>query len=203
MPEPLKKKPKKPTLRQAIAIKEIVASRGKTPVQRAMREAGYDETTIKNPKNLTDSIAYKDVLAAAGLTDDFLAKGTRELAEASTLKEYTFPHTSGHLLVPESTKGLEEGEEPKMKEERTLTPISDKEIKKIIGKVKGAVLVHIIEHNDRKIAYFTVPEHQGRRAGLDMGHKARGLYAAEKTEFILPKMSEQEKEEVEKLFKNL
>jgi len=48
------------TIKQKIAIDKIVEKRGN--VAAAMREAKYDETTIKNPSNLTQSKAYKKAL---------------------------------------------------------------------------------------------------------------------------------------------
>src|SRR5882672_5480443 len=62
------------THRQRRAAAIIVESRGRKPVGRAMVEAGYDETTAKIPKNLTESDGYKEALAelnkpAAQLSD--------------------------------------------------------------------------------------------------------------------------------------
>ena len=48
------------TLRQKRAIKEIVENRG--VVSRAMVVAGYKRKTAKNPKNLTNSKAFKKEL---------------------------------------------------------------------------------------------------------------------------------------------
>lgn len=45
------------TTKQKKAIANLVETRGN--VSRAMIQAGYDETTAKNPKNLTESKAYK------------------------------------------------------------------------------------------------------------------------------------------------
>lgn len=47
------------TQRQKKAIANLVENRGN--VSKAMRDAGYDETTAKNPKNLTESVAYKAI----------------------------------------------------------------------------------------------------------------------------------------------
>lgn len=41
-------------------------------IAQAMREAKYDETTIKNPKNLTESKGFKELCEEAGLTDELL-----------------------------------------------------------------------------------------------------------------------------------
>jgi hypothetical protein len=62
------------THRQRRAAAIIVESRGTKPISRAMREAGYPETTAKNPKNLTESDGYKEALADFGLTEQFVTK---------------------------------------------------------------------------------------------------------------------------------
>jgi hypothetical protein len=41
-------------------------------VTKAMREAKYKETTINNPKNLTESKGFEELMDEAGLTDEFL-----------------------------------------------------------------------------------------------------------------------------------
>lgn len=60
------------TQKQKLALEKIVENRGN--VSKAMREAGYDDTTAKNPKNLTQSKGYKDLLRECGLTEDLITK---------------------------------------------------------------------------------------------------------------------------------
>lgn len=48
-----------PTSKQQKAIEILVENRGKVPVSKAMEQAGYTPASSKNPKNLTDSEAYK------------------------------------------------------------------------------------------------------------------------------------------------
>ncbi len=54
-----------PTLKQQKAIDKVVENHGN--ISKSMRDAGYDETTAKNPKNLTESKAWKE---AMGLVKD-------------------------------------------------------------------------------------------------------------------------------------
>lgn len=56
-----------PTQMQKAAFDRVVERRGKS-VSAAMREVGYDPTTAKNPKNLTESVGFKQLLEEAGLT---------------------------------------------------------------------------------------------------------------------------------------
>jgi hypothetical protein len=50
------------TARQKKAIKKLVENGGKS-VSKAMREAGYSAKTAKNPEKLTESKAFKELLA--------------------------------------------------------------------------------------------------------------------------------------------
>lgn len=58
------------TVKQRAVIPKIVENRGN--VSRAMIDVGYDPTTAKNPKNLTDSKGYKEVLQEMGLTEELI-----------------------------------------------------------------------------------------------------------------------------------
>lgn len=48
------------TMKQKLAVKKIMEKRGS--VSAVMREVGYDEDTAKNPKNLTESKGYQELL---------------------------------------------------------------------------------------------------------------------------------------------
>lgn len=58
-----------PTTKQREATKLVLNG---TSVSRAMREAGYDETTAKNPKNLTESKGFKELCDELGLTENLI-----------------------------------------------------------------------------------------------------------------------------------
>lgn len=61
------------TLKQKTAAKNLLENPGK-PIGQAMLEAGYDEATAKNPKDLTDSKGFQEIMTKAGITDQKLAK---------------------------------------------------------------------------------------------------------------------------------
>lgn len=63
------------TLRQKAAIQKVMENHGN--VSKSMREAGYPESTAKNPKNLTESKAWLE-LVDQGLPDDMLLEVHRE-----------------------------------------------------------------------------------------------------------------------------
>lgn len=58
------------TQRQKKALLKVVENHGN--VSKAMRDVGYDETTAKNPKNLTDSKGFKELCEEFGLTDELI-----------------------------------------------------------------------------------------------------------------------------------
>lgn len=68
------------TMRQKKAIELVVENHGN--VSKSMREAGYPDITAKNPKNLTESKAWLE-LVDQGLPDDMLLAVHREGLQAT------------------------------------------------------------------------------------------------------------------------
>ena len=81
---------RKPTIKQAGAIKELVEKGGKISVGKAMRKAGYSPQTAKNPKKLTDSKAW-DRLMEEYLPDRELAKVHYGLLKSMRIEHMVFP----------------------------------------------------------------------------------------------------------------
>ena len=67
---------KKPTIKQAKAIKNVVENGGN--VSKAMRDANYAPATIKNPSKLTESKTWKNLMEK-DLPDDLLTKKHKQL----------------------------------------------------------------------------------------------------------------------------
>ena len=88
--EPKTEKMKNPTIKQAMAIKKIVENRGKTSIGRAMRESGYANKTAKNPKNLTESKTWEDLMEKY-LPDKELAKVHYGLLKSMRIEHMVFP----------------------------------------------------------------------------------------------------------------
>ena len=59
-----------PTFKQKLALEKIIENRGN--IGKAMLDVGYNETTAKNPKNLTESKGFQELCEESGLTDDLL-----------------------------------------------------------------------------------------------------------------------------------
>lgn len=74
---------RKPTIKQKIAFERVMENRGN--ISKSMREAGYSEATAKNPKNLTTSLAWDDMVKEF-LPDDLLIKVQVEGLGATTVK---------------------------------------------------------------------------------------------------------------------
>lgn len=51
---------RKPTIKQKAAVKNIIENHGN--ISKGMRDAGYTEATAKNPKNLTKSQVWEQLL---------------------------------------------------------------------------------------------------------------------------------------------
>src|SRR3990167_8610167 len=102
-----------PSIRQRLAIKKVMDSRGKKPVCTAMVEAGFSPSTAKNPKNLTESKAWKELMEQQ-LPDRFLArkhvallnkKETRVVFDNSTGEWIAQP--TGEVDTQAVSKGLD------------------------------------------------------------------------------------------------
>lgn len=83
------------TTKQQAAIQKIVENRGKS-VSSAMREVGYSPATAKNPKNLTKSKTWQQLMDEY-LPDDLLAKKHQELINAK--KKVTIKNKKGDVLI--------------------------------------------------------------------------------------------------------
>jgi len=60
------------TIKQIKAIKRLPANKGN--VSKSMRDAGYSKASAHNPRVLTQSKTYKEILKKAGITDTLAAK---------------------------------------------------------------------------------------------------------------------------------
>ncbi|WP_437770629.1 hypothetical protein [Arthrobacter sp. KNU40] len=77
------------TKRQEKAVQLFVENHGKS-VSAAMREAGYSEATAKNPKNLTRSDTWQELLEKA-LPDKKLLSAHKKILNAQKLEHMVFP----------------------------------------------------------------------------------------------------------------
>ena len=106
------KKTKQPTIKQKLAVEKLVENRGN--IGKAMISAGYDSTTAKNPKNLTDSKGfevamdeYKKELTKLGLTTGKVAEKLSEWIDA---KKISTSLTEPDKITPDYQTQLKAGE---------------------------------------------------------------------------------------------
>lgn len=85
-----------PTIKQKQAFKKIMENRGS--VSSTMLEVGYDATTAKNPKNLTDSKGFRELMDQE-LPDGYLLKKHRKLLDRL--------NKEGEIDVQAVSKGLD------------------------------------------------------------------------------------------------
>lgn len=76
------------TERQKKAIKKVVERGGN--VSKSMREAGYSPKTAKNPKKLTESKAWEELMEQ-NLPDKDLAKAHKRLMNSNRIDHMVFP----------------------------------------------------------------------------------------------------------------
>lgn len=87
-----------PTLKQKETFDKIVENHGS--ISSAMREVGYEENTAKNPKNLTESKGWQELMATY-LPDELLAQKHKALLNKADDK--------GNIDVQAVSKGLDMG----------------------------------------------------------------------------------------------
>ena len=81
------------TIKQSLAIKNVMENHGN--VSRAMLDAGYTPATAKNPKNLTESKPFKELLATE-LKDSLLVKKHKEALDATKWNDFTGEREEDH-----------------------------------------------------------------------------------------------------------
>jgi hypothetical protein len=192
-----KTKPKKPisaSLRARKALKLVVENGGN--VSKAMRDVGFSDAYAKNPHKLTNSKAYKDILEAAGVTDDAIAKKHNILLNAARIEHQSFPGAR-----KERTVKIINGRTLKTpKLETYYSHVDDDGIRAIIESVPGHRLLYIQKGYAEKIAYFQVPESVVQSKQIEMALKVKGHYAADKFEVSLPEPTDEENAALDNIF---
>ncbi len=185
-----KDQPQDRSIRARQAIKNVVDNGGNK--SKAMRDAGFSDAYSKNPHKFFKNKGYLAILDKAGLTDEFLAKKHQTMASAATPHAHEFPHKVKVELVEideDHPKWKKDGRKKQFVEEKTGTPISDKEIKGVIEQIPGAKLLYIQETFNGKTAHYLQPDNHAISRALEMGYKTKGFFAPQGIEFIEPEMS--------------
>lgn len=132
------------TRRQELAVQIYLGNPGISKSE-AMRRAGYAENTIKNPKDLTESPAWKELLEQH-LSDKKLVNKHKELLEATKLESATFPNFVPKDMIREIL--LEAGCKPRNYEMNPKTGIT-----------------HV---------WYWAPDRKAQASALDLAYKLKG-----------------------------
>ncbi|VXC39138.1 hypothetical protein [Plantibacter sp. T3] len=134
------------TDKQELAVQIYVANRGISKAE-AMRRAGYADATARNPKNLTGSLSWEELMESY-LPDDKLVKTHQQLLDAKRLDTEVFPIGLDEMVIK---KLLEEAGCVIRHYELIMT-----------GKNPG---IHV---------WFWAPDQAARRGALDLAYKLKG-----------------------------
>lgn len=144
------------TVKQKLAFKKTLENGGS--VSKAMRETKYNKSVAKNPKILTASKGWKELMDQY-MPEDLLAKKHIELLSSVTLEKLSFT--------------------PETEDDEIKAVIADMPgykflyLKKIKGSARGSNI-------QEKIAYVRAPDTMTQDKALDKAYKLRGSYSAEK-----------------------
>lgn len=170
-----------PTARQKVAAQKVVENRGN--VSRAMLDAGYSPNSAKNPKNLTDSKGWEELMAEF-LSDEELQQKHRELLNATKVEHMTFP------LGPQKTETQQAVVDKLPDELKTIldaemamasTDLSDEDIIELL-KTVSCTVQRIVHGQTARHVYYWAADSKARKDALDMAYKLKGRYATEKVD---------------------
>lgn len=187
------------TIKQKLAVKKILENNGN--VSKSMKDAGYARGTAKNPQQLTRSKGWLELMEKE-LPDDLLAKTHKELLNATHLDHMVFP--LGCRLNSEKAQFLEDEVKKAKKEGRKIEDIdilSDQDIIADLASVNCTVR-RIVHGEQARHVYFWAQDSRAKQAGLDMGYKLKGHYAAEKKKITITPLEEMTDEELDAALKD-
>ncbi len=169
---------KEPSVRQAKAMQNVIENHGN--VSKAMRDAGYPATTAKNPRNLTESKAWQQLMTKF-LPDASLVKIHKELLNAHRMDHMVFPLGPDSKLKKLDTKEMPEAIKTILDAEEALkmTSLTDKEITALLATVNCTVR-KIVHGQTGRHVYFWAPDNKARKEAVDLAYKLKGRYAPEK-----------------------
>ena len=161
-----------PTEKQKKAAEKIVENHGN--ISKTMKDVGYSENTAKNPKNLTDSDGWKELMETV-LSDEKLLDKHNELLNSTGIDHLVFP------LGPKDEddinfSGGKAKSEPEVPEEyKERTTLTDKEIIEMLTEVNCKVR-RIVHGQVARHVYFWSADNKARKDALDMAYKIKGRY---------------------------
>lgn len=142
---------KKPTLKQKKAAERIVENHGN--IYKSMIEAGYSPNTAKNPKNLTESKSWEQLLDE--IPDDLLKQKILEGLEAEKpIGASILVNKDGNVIKADDEGAISVPDQPtRHKFIDTALKLKDKypaEKRKIQGDAENPLSLEIVITEDKK-----------------------------------------------------
>jgi hypothetical protein len=162
-----------PTTKQQKAISKVLETPG-IPIGRAMREAGYSEKTAKNPKDLTQSRAWAELMDQY-LSDEEVAKVHKELLNATVVDHMVFPRYKGpgEDLPAEELEAQPNGGALKRRHITEGSTLTDKDIEELLAEA-NCQLRKIVHSETARHVYFWSPDNGARKAAIELAYKLKG-----------------------------
>lgn len=151
-PAKKKRKPakRKPTIRQKRVVKkvvEMVENGGSVSVSKAMREAGYSEATASNPKKVTSTKTWQDLMNEY-LPDEDLQQHHKQLLNLGRIE---------HMVMSSS--------------------LTKDEARALIEDVHGCTVKKMREINGQLHVWFLAPDATAKKSALELAYKIKGKFA--------------------------
>lgn len=168
----------KPKARHRQVFEKVVETHGS--ISTAMREVGYPPNTAKNPKNLTETKGWKQLMEEY-LSDNDLAQKHKELLNATKIDHMVFmlgPRNEAEreqYIAQDRAKADEKGIEYK-----EIEYVSDDDIREMLAEVNCKVR-RIVHRETARDVYFWAADNKSRKDAIDMGYKLKGSYAPDKS----------------------
>lgn len=139
-----------------------------------MIEAGYSEASAKNPKNLTESKGWKQIMEER-LSDEKIAATHERLMNAHRLDHMVFP--LGCVKNEDKEAYIKEHNKKNKGAILEIDVLSDEDIIADLASVNCTVR-RIVHGETARHVYFWAPDNKAQKDAADMGYKLKGHYAA-------------------------
>lgn len=159
---------KRPTKRIRKAIDFIAEGDAVSP---AMIKAGYSKATARNPKNLTTTKHFAELLNKR-LNSELLVERHLGLLNSNKLEHMVFPP----FTKKSEQEDVDEDDESEENVGRNHgEQLTDADIRELLAGV-NCVVRKIVHGDMSRHVYFWSPDNKARKDGLDMAYEVLGKY---------------------------
>lgn len=174
------------TTKQKIAAQKTLENIGKgdiKPMGEVLRESGYSDNVADNPKIVTESKGWNELMNEY-LSDEDLAKAHKELLSATKIEHMTFPLGPKDDCDPNFSGANPKKEKDEADDFHERTTLTDQEIKEMLSSVNCQVR-RIVHGETARHVYFWAKDNNALKSGLDLAYKLKGKYAPDKSDINL------------------